>query len=197
MPLTAPIMPPVEPRAPNVAPINALVDRLRRGAIFVPYVHQSHGGVHAPVLSVLRDPGKATGTSGALCTDNQDGTSRVQRDLMERVGLRTIDLCPWNAYPWMTVDGREPSVDQVAQGAAQLAEVLGLMTNLRVLLLQGEHARWAWAMVRSFRPRYARPAFAVVETCHPLGTRDRTPEGAQQRRDAQHAAWQRAADLAR
>lgn len=186
----------VDPEAEHVAPINALVERLRRAGEFVPYVHHSHGGVHAPVLSVLRDPGKATGTTGVLSTDNPDATSRTQRALMAKVGLRTAELCPWNAYPWMTPDGREPSVEQIARGAVQLAELLGLMTGLRVLLLQGEQARWAWAMVQAFRPRYSSPTFEVVRTCHPLGTRDRSPQGAQQRKDDQEAAWRRAAEIA-
>lgn len=54
-------MTPLNGDAGSVAEINALVDKLRRrSAKFVPYVHQDHGGVRAPVLSLLRDPGKAT-----------------------------------------------------------------------------------------------------------------------------------------
>lgn len=189
-------MVPVDPRAPHVAPVNDLVDKLRRGGVFVPYAHQNQGGVHAPVLSVLRDPGDATQVTQVLCADHPDPTSRRQRELMAQVGLTMTDICPWNAHPWM-LPGREPSVEDVAAGAVVLADLLGMMTNLRVLLLQGEHARWAWAMVSSFRPRYARPIFEVVTTCHPLGTRGRTPEETARRRADQLTAWQQVAKAVR
>lgn len=52
MPSTRSALVALDPAAAHVAPINELVGRLRRGGVFVPYLHHSHGGVHAPVLSV-------------------------------------------------------------------------------------------------------------------------------------------------
>lgn len=123
-----------------------------------------------------------------LCADIPDPTSRIRRDLMARTEVTTSDLCPWKAHPWTMPDGHGPRVEQIAREAAQPAELLRLT--------QGVQARWAWAMVRAFRPRYARPEFEVVETCHPLGTRDGSPEGAHQRKVDQEAAWRRAAETA-
>jgi len=179
--------------AAHVGPLNDLVDALRRRGRFVPYVHSSQGGVLAPVLSVLQDPGKSTAETNVLCTDNPDRTSLVQRRLMATAGLSKEDMCPWNAYPWMRTpaDG-ELTPELVAEGAVVLGRVLDLMQQLEVLLLQGTEARWAWAMVRAFRPRYERPRFKVIATCHPLGTRHRDPEQRLRIEQAQQDAWIRA-----
>ena len=97
----------------------------------------------------------------------------------------------------------DPAVDGhltpplVARGAVVLAEVIVLMTDLRVLLIQGEQARWAWGMITAFRAEFAEPPFVVVTTCHPLGTRGRTAEATAANRAAQRAAWRAASDAAR
>lgn len=193
-------MMPLDRSAMNVAEINALVDRLRtRSGRFVPYVHQMHGGVRAPVLSVLRDPGRATHKTDVLSTDNPDPTSSRQRELMFATGLSASDICPWNAYPFAhdeAIDGKL-TPDVVARGAVTLTELLPLMRNLKVLLLQGNEARWAWAMVQAFESRYAEPEFEVVRTCHPLGTRGRTAAATADNRVRQLAAWQRTSDIVR
>lgn len=191
-------MTPLNGDAENVAEINALVDELRRcSAKFVPYVHQNHGGVRAPVLSVLRDPGKATQKTDVLCTDNPDPASGRQRQLMAATGLTMRDLCPWNAYPFAHDEKGDGKLtpDVVARGAVILTDVLPLMTDLKVLLLQGNEAKWAWAMVQAFRPLYARPPFEVVTTFHPLGTRGRTPRATDDKKGQQLAAWKRVADI--
>jgi len=193
MPIT-----PFDCDAENVAEINALVDRLRRrSAKFVPYVHPDHGGVRAPIVSVLRDPGKATRKTDVLCTDNPDPTSGRQRQLIVATGLTVRDLCPWNAYPFAQDEEGDGKLtpDVIARGAVILTDVLPLMTDLKVLLLQGNEAKWAWAMVQAFRPRYARPPFEVVTTFHPLGTRGRTPRETDDKKAQQLAAWKRVADI--
>jgi hypothetical protein len=180
--------------------MNALVGRLRKSSSrFVPEVAPIHGGVDAPILSVLRDPGPATNQTAVLSTDNPDPTSRRQRELMESAGLTAANLCPWNAYPWAhdpAVDGHL-TPDLVARGAVVLAEVIVLMTDLRVLLIQGEQARWAWGMITAFRAEFAAPPFVVVTTCHPLGTRGRTAEATAANKAAQQAAWRAASAAAR
>jgi len=146
---------------------------------------------------VLRDPGKATRKTDVLCTNNPDPTSRRQRQLMAATGLTVRDLCPWNAYPFAQDkegDGKL-SPDVIARGAVILTDVLPLMTDLKVLLLQGNEAKWAWAMVQAFRPRYARPPFEVVTTFHSLGTRGRTPRETDDKKAQQLAAWKRVADI--
>ena len=177
---------------PHLVALNQLVERLRdQSGLFVPFVAAEHGGIDAPILSVLRDPGKATSATGVLSVSNPDPTSRRQRELMSEVGLEPQELTPWNAYPFAwdaELDG-PLTPEAVARGAVILAEVIDLMTNLRVLLLQGQEARWAWAMVQAFLPSMQDPAFEVVQTCHPLGTRGRTAEATAANKAEQLGQW--------
>ena len=180
--------------------MNTFVDGLRRSSgRFVPYVGDLHGGVDAQILSVLRDPGPATNRTGVLSTDNPDPTSRRQRELMALVGLIAPDLCPWNAYPWAhdpKVDG-DLDVPHVAQGAVVLVELVAMMRDLRVVLLQGKEASWAWSIATAFHPMLLDSRFEVVNTCHPLGTRGRTAETTVELKNRQETAWRRAAAVIR
>jgi hypothetical protein len=176
-------------------PINALVDRLRtESGRFVPY-----GGVDAPILSVLRDPGPATNRTGVLSTSNPDPSSKRQRDLMTSVELLPVDLCPWNAYPWAhdpKVDGHL-DVPHVAQGAVVLVEVINMMRCVRVVLLQGKEASWAWSIATAFHPNLLNSGFEIVTTCHPLGTRGRTPGATAANKIRQESEWRRTAAFLR
>lgn len=182
----------------GTASLEILVDRLRgESGRFVPYVSDEHGGAKASILSVLRDPGPATNRTGVLSTSNPDPSSRRQRELMAESGLRPRYLCPWNAYPWAhdtKVDG-DLGVEHVAQGAVVLVEVIAIMRGLRVLLLQGKEASWAWSIASAFHPELEDSGFAVITTCHPLGTRGRTPEATAGNKNRQELDWKRAAAI--
>jgi hypothetical protein len=186
--------------AAHVANINALVDRLRdESGRFVPYVHQDHGGTSASILLLLRDPGRATARTAVLSTDNPDPTSRRQRELMAETGIRQEDVCPWNAFPYMWDEAEDGKLgpEAVARGASVLVRLLPLMTDLKAVLLQGAEARWAWAMVEALRPDVVPPGVEVARTCHPLGTRGRTPQQTADNKAAQVAAWRRVGALCR
>ncbi|MDT7617252.1 MAG: hypothetical protein QOF00_4699 [Pseudonocardiales bacterium] len=129
--------------APHVKPINELVDSLRddvRG--WMPHVAPLHRGIHAGVLSVLRDPGPATQAgsgSGFLCIENDDPTAERQLELFTEAGMTPADVTPWNAYPWYINAAPKPA--QLDLGVESLVELLDLMTDLRVVFLQGNDAR--------------------------------------------------------
>lgn len=170
----------------HVKPINDLVDRLRElGPGDVPYVAPFHGGMSAPVLSVLADPGKKSVATGFLCVRNPDPTSRVQRLLMDAVRLAPEDLTPWNAYPWTRGDGNL-SEEEIDAGGDALLEMVDAMNGLQVLFLQGDRA---WEVYRGVKRTLLqnRPGLEVVRTCHPLRPRTE-PE-----RDAQLEGWVRMA----
>src|SRR5687768_16610513 len=89
---------------PHVRPINETADEIRaRPQGWLPYVGPAHGGIGAPILSILRDPGPATqdgAGSGMLSVENDDPTAQAQAEMIETVGLTARDFTPWNAYPW-------------------------------------------------------------------------------------------------
>lgn len=153
---------------PHIAPINELVDRLRDrdGRGWLPEVAPLHGGVHARLLSILRDPGPATqaGTgSGFLCVENDDPTAERQAELFKDYGIEVSDVLPWNAYPWYI--NRAPNAAELDAGAEVLCELIPMLTALRVVLLQGAHAADAWKRACKRQPALAQ--IPSVESIHP------------------------------
>ena len=90
-----------ELRADHIAPINDLVDQLRVDdtGLWAPYVAPMYGGIHARLLSVLRDPGPKTNTdhggSGFLCMENDDPTAERICGLFAEAGIDADDIVPW------------------------------------------------------------------------------------------------------
>jgi hypothetical protein len=156
--------------APHVQEINRLVDMLRdgNGRGWAPYVAPWHGGVEARVLSLLRDPGPKTQEdqgSGFLCTENDDPTAAFQAEAFAVLGIKPRDVTPWNAYPWYI--NRAPKVAEMRAGTAPLRSLVGLMPQLRVVLLQGIHAQRAWSILTDANPDITRARVTVVSTYHP------------------------------
>jgi hypothetical protein len=91
--------------AAHVEPVNRLADELTNAGTgrWVPYVAPHHGGTTAAVLSLLRDPGPMTNDqggrsgSGFLSSENDDPTAQRFTALLERVGLESGQITPWNA----------------------------------------------------------------------------------------------------
>ncbi len=127
---------------PHVAPINELVDRLShaKGAVRLPHAAPWHGGIHAPVLSVLNDPGEEALVPDFLCLRNPDRASDRQRHLMTEFDIDPADFCPWNGYPWPRENKKDLTPEEALEGGRALLEIMSLMTNLRLLLLLGRKA---------------------------------------------------------
>lgn len=155
--------------APHVRPINELVDGLRGDARgWMPHVAPLHGGTTARVLSVLRDPGPATrdgAGSGFLCIENDDPTAERQLQMFTDVGIGASDITPWNAYPWYINTAPKPA--QLDAGVAPLVQLLELMPDIRVVFLQGNHARDGWVRLSRRHPVLAGQVEKVVATFHP------------------------------
>lgn len=97
-------------RDPHIAPITDLVDRLRTGGRWAPYVAPLHGGVGARVISILRDPGPKTtddAGSGMLCVENDDPTAELQATLMDAPGL-PFEICSLGMRTPGTSTGHRP-----------------------------------------------------------------------------------------
>jgi hypothetical protein len=186
---------------PHVKPINELVDRLRdpQGRGWVPYVAPVHGGVDAWILSILRDPGPATQDgvgSGFLCIENADPTAEQQCVAFADAGLTAADVVPWNAYPWYV--NRKLSAAERQSGVAPLVQLLALLPRVSVVLLQGGDAADTWRRLNRDQPTALLDRdLEVIATFHPgrqaLWVRD--PAERERRRQARHAAYQRAAAL--
>lgn len=152
---------------PHIAPITSLVDDLRKDGEWAPYVAPLHGGIHARMMTLLRDPGPMTrqGTgSGMLCTENNDQTAAKQCELMAEAGLTAADLTPWNAYPWYI--NRPPTKRELRRGAGVISSIVALMPELRVVLLTGRDAQAAWDLAAQHDSTLRSGRFAVLRTFH-------------------------------
>ena len=116
---------------------------------------------------------------------------------MAATGLTVRDRCPWNAYPFARDDEGDSKLTPyvVARGAVILTDVLSLVTDLKVLILQGDEAKWAWAMVQAFRPRYGLATVQLGDVVSPARTRGRTQGNRRREKAQQFDACRRVADI--
>jgi hypothetical protein len=153
----------------HIAPVNALVDRLSDpdGREWMPYVAPMHGGVHATLLSLLRDPRPATQRSpgsGFVCVENDDPVAEQQWHLFAGAGIDLATVLPWNAYPWYTPS--RPAAAELEAGVNALARLVAVAPSLQVVILQGGTARRAWrALLRRFPETAA--GIKAIPTVHP------------------------------
>lgn len=174
---------------PHVAPINELVDRLGQArGVRLPLAAPWHGGIHAPVLIVLNDPGEEALVPEFLCLRNPDRASDRQRHLMTEFKIEPTDLCPWNGYPWPRETKKDLTPEEAIEGGRALLAVMSTMTNLRLLLLLGRKARDAAdAVLPELTATY--PQLEVVRSLHPLGAKSTV------HRQEQKGVWSDVADF--
>jgi hypothetical protein len=157
-------------RLPHVAPINALVDKLRDqdGRGWVPYVAPIFGGIEAEMLHLFRDPGPMTnrelGGSGFLCLENDDPAAERFATLLDEVKLDAGRVTVWNSYPWYI--NRKPNATELDAGVEPLRQLLEIpLARVRVVMLNGGEAKILW---RKFSKRHPAPAarYDVIPTYH-------------------------------
>lgn len=183
---------------PHVAPITSYIDSLRTLDRWLPYVAPLHGGIDAPMLTILRDPGKGTrekGGSGMLCVENDDQSADTQFGLMEQAGLTPADFTPWNAYPWFI--GRAPTAAEIREASSSLVGLIDLLPKLKVVMLQGGQAQAAWRIALEAQPDIRDRRLITLETYHPSVQALWHPSPDERARRAQHRidTWREAAKI--
>lgn len=184
--------------AAHVAPINKLVADLceqGQGQGWVPQVAPFMGGVNAQMLQLFRDPGPKTnldlGGSGFLCVENDDRSAERLATLLDEVGIAASETVGWNSYPWYI--NKQPNSVQLELGVEPLHRLIGLLPNVRVVMLMGLTAWSSWGRLIRRHPSDARGK-TVISTYHTsaqafIGT----PEVKEARLKAQRAAFEEAA----
>lgn len=154
-------------RAPHVAPLNDLADRIAEaeglGRGEVPYVDADTGGIDARMLVLLDNPStkaESTTGSGLLSLDNDDRTARNCREAYARHGVAWKDVVHWNVVPFPVAGvkngGSTPA--ERARGVRWTREVVDLLPNLEIVLLLGAAARDGWRRATITRPGIYVPA---------------------------------------
>lgn len=148
-------------RDPHVQPLNDLADRIADAEGlphgYVLYVDPDVGGVGARMLVLLDNPStkaEAGTGSGLLSLDNDDWTARNIREAYARHGVDWSDVVHWNVVPFPIAGVKNgPSTAGERKRAAHWTrEVVGLLTDLEIVLLLGVSARDGWeraAVIRS------------------------------------------------
>lgn len=144
-------------QAPRMAPLVAYVDGLRaeHGAGAVPDFAPDEAGVDARILLLLEAPGpKATvqrGGSGFVSPDNDDRTAENMWHLLGEAGVeRRRDVVTWNVVPSYLGDGRKirsASGSDLERARRAMATLIGLLHELRVVVLIGRSAARGWALL--------------------------------------------------
>lgn len=146
---------------PHVAPLVQLADRIAAdtgGPGAVPYPDPTFAGVDARALFLLETPAakaaRSTGGSGLLSLDNDDVTAETMHRAYDAAGLSRSDTLHWNAVPWIVPGTERGDLSGVHVPAALpwLAELLGMLHKIQVVVTVGGTARDAWLRCLAERP---------------------------------------------
>ncbi|WP_231556422.1 uracil-DNA glycosylase [Cryobacterium sp. MLB-32] len=136
----------------------------------MPHFDPAEAGVRARVLFILEAPGPMTNAgnrrpgSGFISVDNNDGTAANIWALRNEAGLHEGAL-HWNIVPWyLGAASRKPTAAELKLGGEELAGLLPLLSELRVVVLCGRAAQRGWK-------KHVAPCVGdqviVIETWHP------------------------------
>lgn len=136
---------------PHVAPINRLVDRIveQEGCGRLPYADPLSGGVDAEVLFVLRAPEADADPDRPgtrfLSLDNDDRVAALQFATFQEVGLPRMRTTGWNLCPFPIANpGSAPTDAEVARSIPYHRALLGMLPNLKCVVLFGAAPRDLW-----------------------------------------------------
>ncbi|MCJ0901858.1 uracil-DNA glycosylase [Rhodococcus sp. ARC_M6] len=156
--------------APNVKPINELVDRLHaeHPDRFIPHVAPTYGGRNARILALFQSPGWSSTPHhdgpGMICHENVDSSSIRHKNFLDEYKIDIEDVVSWNAFPWSGYD-KNRSLKEERQATLALEELLELLPNLTAVMLHGRVAQDAWERLLRHNPRAANRPY-VIETYH-------------------------------
>ena len=134
---------------PHVAPLSALVARLRSAApagAYVPDFDPFDGGVNAECLFLLEAPGRNAVRSGFVSRNNPDETAKNFFQLNREAGLDRSRTIVWNVVPWYVGDGqriRPVTAGDIRASAPFLRDLLAHLPQLKVAVLVGRKAQRA------------------------------------------------------
>ncbi|SDO47600.1 uracil-DNA glycosylase [Geodermatophilus sp. DSM 45219] len=137
---------------PHVAELNrwardvAAAERRR-----VPFLDPESGGAAARVLVLLQDPSEVAAHGSRLISrHNNDMTAANTHRISTEVGLPHATTVHWNVVPWWVADPAIPAGERLGLSAAarrarpHLGTLLGLLPDVRVVVLLGRLAQQAW-----------------------------------------------------
>ncbi|MGK8511378.1 uracil-DNA glycosylase family protein [Nocardia asiatica] len=134
---------------PHVRALNQLIDRIEADTGFenLPYIDPLFGGVAAELLFVLKAPeGDASPDlrdRRFLSWDNDDVGAENFFRTCAAAGLDRARCTAWNACPF-PITGGAPTRSELGRAEPYTRRMLGMLPQLRVVVLLGSPAQHAW-----------------------------------------------------
>ncbi|GAA0496506.1 hypothetical protein Ade02nite_17050 [Paractinoplanes deccanensis] len=122
------------------------------------------------------------------------GSARTSRRAAP--GIQAADITPWNAYPRYI--NRKPDAAELDAGVQPLVQLLDILTELKVILLQGGDAQSVWRrLTRRHAGFVLERRLVVIETYHPSRQALWSPDPDVRRRPRENRtmAYRRVADI--
>jgi uracil-DNA glycosylase len=144
--------------APHVAPLTAFVGELRQeiGSVGqVPDFDPWDGGVRAECLFLLEAPGAKAVSSGFVSRNNPDQTAKTFFELNQEAGIPRSRTVTWNIVPWYISSEtriRAAKLADIGQALPSFERLLGLLSELRIVVLIGRKAERAKPVIERIRP---------------------------------------------
>lgn len=129
-----------------MAPLLRHVGRLeaRHPDRTVPRPDPFDGGAEAIILFLLEKPSLTAARSGFISRDNRGAGPNALGRFLDEAGVPRRESLIWNAVPWWNGTAKVTAAEQ-RDGAEALADLLGLLPDLRAACLVGRKAEAAWA----------------------------------------------------
>ncbi len=146
---------------PHIAPLAAYAESLRNHGE-VPDFDPLDGGIHARVLFLLEKPGPMTaekGGSGFISRNNDDPTAEATFNFLKEARIPREITVLWNVVPWWN-GTRNVTAEELRDGVACIRDLVGLLPDLRVVVLVGAKAARA-------RPLLENAGYPILTSAHP------------------------------
>ena len=153
---------------PHVEVLTAFVERIRserQCGDTVPYFDPEDGGVEAEILYVLEAPGPMAIQSGFISRNNPDESAKNWLEMNSLAGVPRKRTVIFNIVPWYIGLGgkiRSAGSADIEQGWPYLVQLLGILPQLRIVVLVGVKAQRVAMWIRAVRPE-----LRIMECLHP------------------------------
>ena len=122
------------------------------------------GGISAKALLLLEAPGPKAVGSTFISRNNPDPTARNLCELLSEAEIVRADTLIWNIVPWYVGDStriRAVNADDINESFAYLEDLIGLLPDLKVIVLFGKKAGSAKSQIVQLT------SVPIIETPHP------------------------------
>ncbi len=135
---------------PHIGPLTQYADALSARSNAVPYFDPLDGGCEAKVLVLLESPARLASRPRFVSLDNPVPAQRNLKRFFGEAGLPRRQTVLWNVFPWLPASNgprQTLTISEIERGIGELPSLIGLLPDLRVIILAGRKAQGAFSML--------------------------------------------------